>query len=360
MLLFALSELLVSKGIGTYDYYYYYSAFELFERGLNPYDNPSQNTVLHSLEGQHKPNYVNMLYPPWMLVVMAPFLSLPEHLGAAFWLTCNILLLPAILVWSTSIYRPERPPSPTELLLMIFAPALEALRWGQLGLLTCGSFVLSLVMIRAKRYHLAGLFLLIAAIKPHLFFLAILFLCIKEWRIGIGLALSALVALLFCEAICPGIAFFWVEGVTTVKEHSEAQINTVLADQVRRFILFSRGELVTWPKYLFPFIAILGTIVWSVKKRQSAELEETIPYLLTLSLLFAPYGWFHDQTTLLLVHVALATYGIKGKRALILVVSGQVFLLLATHLYFHAQHQLVWFPLLYLVLWHYKSKPHAT
>jgi len=347
--------LLIQKGLGSYDLLYVYSGYQVFWSGLNPYDVSLATEALRSITETGGPPEVLFVYPPWILVILSPLLGAPFSVAGMVWMLINLSFPLLILSCVKKTFLPDQELEPQDLALALFFPAFEVVAWGQLGTFVTAGFACAIYSISRNNHFGAALGLLVASIKPHLFFLPALYLLwwgVKNRQTGfikyytILLASSCLIA----EFISPGIILNWLNGFGEVGQHSQHFENAVLAELVKDLIFRYTGEFTAWPSVFFPLFSALALLTWLVVRKPQHEFVHVVPVLLAVSLMFSPYGWFHDQTTLLILQCYLA-FQVGGKRIVALLVAIQCCLGVYRLVFATSQFNFFFFPILMFALW---------
>ena len=366
-----------NKAFGAYDFYYYHFPFQVFSSGKNPYNPSDLDTFLDEVSFADDYKRV-FLYPPWLLVLLGPLLSLGYPLSAKLWVLLNVafLFLSSLAVWKCSA-RSRGTALPLLAATLLFLPSYEALRWGQLGLfLSLGISICYWGLVERKDL-LVSLALPIIALKPHLFFLLLpllLWFIIREGRSLIVLFSSALLALMIVVLECklPGITLSWLQsylspGDAAAGGHALAHKNAVFADAIRGAWQALTGHLPSWPTVAVPALALIGLFLYLCSKdAKERGIEELFTVVLCLSLFCAPYGWFYDHSSLLLVQIiplaryfALDSSERPGIKIPLLFFASYLLVFALQYFAFDDQGDYFFFPILMLTLYHIAMKTLA-
>src|SRR5260370_25913272 len=172
-------------GLYLQDFVEYWAAGHLNASGQNPY-NPE---LMAKVEREVRPYLVQevmMWNPPWTLTLVMPLGLLACHWAHLIWL---ILSLTILLVGSDFLWRfyggIPRYRGISWFIALSFTPTLLVLEMGQITPLILLGLIGFLFFERNGRYSLAGACLALAAIKPHLIYLAgfaILFWTVERRR----------------------------------------------------------------------------------------------------------------------------------------------------------------------------------
>lgn len=350
---------------GTLDFIQYWSAWQLLQQDLNPYDGSTMHTLQVAL-GQQTDKTIMMWNPPWAVIILAPVLSLPFENSATLWLLIQVWCLSGIAILAPRALG-CRPPSllTSAVATIVFYPIVDCLSFGQLGIALTFALVLFLLFQRAGRFFLAGLSLIPLTLKPHLFFLfavpAVLWLYQMPTAhrrrfllafVGGFFIVSASTAVLFPQSY----EWWWVAvggrpsapGAVSMQDWQ----TTTLATAVRSMLLTLTGTLPLWPLWTIPALAFSGTILFFSLTKTKPVWEKITPALLCLSLTTTWYGWLHDQPLLVLCQIVIVCDALTNPkrattRSLLLILCGIQLAAIVTP--FQSQHHYVWLPLALLV-----------
>jgi hypothetical protein len=196
----ATPELVARTGLikGT-DFLHFYTLGTLGRehRGDLLYDIPAQSALLQRLVPEAR-NYVYVpLYGPQVSLIFAPLARLPYLQALTAWWGLNAFLYAVCcyLLW-------RRCPNLagygwTVLILALAFPGIsQLLVWGQTSGLALLFFTLAYLALSARHDFLAGLAIGCLIFKPQLGLVAaVVFLCVKNWKVVTGAILSAMLQL---------------------------------------------------------------------------------------------------------------------------------------------------------------------
>lgn len=161
---------------GGVDFRGYYAAGTLVVRGGNPYDYAQLAPVLNELTGS--PGNNPYFYPPWYCLFFVPLSIIPYQTARALWLLINLVLfylsleyLRVALEWKVDGWRRWG-----AFLSAVVMFAAHCLHSEQAGILLLFGLALALRAIKQDRPALVGLGLVIAATKPQVTVLTVVFL----------------------------------------------------------------------------------------------------------------------------------------------------------------------------------------
>jgi Glycosyltransferase family 87 len=349
-----------SAPAGTVDYLAYWRAFQAVKRGLNPYDPASLRQVQDlTLSFGETQQYWN---PPWMLVLMAPVLSLPFKLSALLWMYLSILFLCAasLLVWKSqnggrnSLY-------PCLIAGLCFYPLWETLFWGQIGALVTLGVAGFLWAVRNKRDILAGVFLIPVSLKPHLlylFLLAVGFWVVAERRYralaSFAAGIGILCGLLWIRS--PSLFENWLKNSSRSWKHIEGFRSANFVGFARALMVDFTGRAPVWLILLIPAATAAGFVVW-LAFRKRIEWENDLAPILCASVVTAPYGWLHDHLVLSIIQTMAVAWAFEkmdsvALRTMVCLDWGAFqALVLGLSFSFMPFFQFFWFPMGVLLLW---------
>lgn len=358
------------KAVGITDFSAYYCAYIVFAKGHNPYNANLLQDECAKLEQATTTFKLSFMYPPWLLPILSPVLSLDFRLSAAVWYICNCLFLVAsgVLIWKTVAPNRKLDPFLCGASSIIFPPAFECLEWGQISLLLSFAFALFLWAFKNRRDYLVGIAIVLLLMKFHLFLVLLPFVLFeilkqKRYRILFSTATLLFTFCLICELQSPGITLQWLYSITTTNIHGThsrtSSISGILGHLSNSDYIFKITPLIG----LFLAFYIFRKPTPNNPQPHSSRLDISYTYisLAAMSLIFAPYAWFHDFSTLQAIQVAaVANSNLapdKSIRHILLpFILLQLFTTTCSILLFTSQHQLSWYPFAMLYLWNHLCK----
>jgi hypothetical protein len=294
--------------IGTIDFIQYWSSRQLLVRGENPYD-PDLLYAVERAQGLPDPVPIMMWNPPWLVMLLSPALSFDFLTSCAVWLGVSIVLMGVAGILAARTYVPGVRPAPMVVAAMfLFEPHLSSIRFGQLGILYAVCVAAFLFGARRNDPMTMGLSLVPLTVKPHLFYLAFVFLAYwilvdRKWKVVLWAAIGFAVLLAATELSYPHAIARWLEALTTQPPMHWA-VGTLVG--VVRTVIFSlTGEVVQWPLAVIPGLTVAGFVAWLAIVRPDPDVVWRLPAVLGLSLFTAPYGWLFDQAQLVVIQVGL-------------------------------------------------------
>ena len=292
------------------DFVEYYSAAEVFAAGGDPYDGAQLLPVQRRITGNAElEKSVSLWTPPYTLVLYAPFALLSFQTAHFAWLMTQTLMMALSVELIVRISNlSTRWKRVATLLSLGFCPLFWNLHFGQnTGFLLWG--LAGFLHFRPTRPMLAGCFPALTAIKPHLLAVFGVLLLWDAWtRDGRRALFGGLAVLaassLFALAVQPEIFRWFVEALrrpTTPETVRLADWQVpLLSYQFRHAVDPDRF----WLQFLPLGIACLAAIAWFWKR--NIDWSDSLPWVVLLSCLVAPYGgWIFDLTVLALPVIAI-------------------------------------------------------
>jgi hypothetical protein len=293
-------------GLYLQDFVEYWSAGHLNASGQNPYD----PALMGDLEREVRPGLgdpVMMWNPPWTLTLTMPLGVLPCHWAHLVWLILSlwILLVGADFLWGYYGGNP-RYRGISWFIALCFTPTMLVLEMGQITPLILLGLLGFLFFERQGRDGIAGAFLALVAIKPHLVYLvglAVLAWVVDQRRYSVLLgAVSALiVATAIPFAFNPQVFHQYVEALTNRPPEN------FYSPTIGTFLRLLLGP----EKFRLQFVSVilgLGWFAWYwLRHRVDWRWSEHLPVLLLASYLTASYGaWPFDYVVMLIPLIVMA------------------------------------------------------
>jgi len=279
------------------DFVAYWSAASRIVHGQNPY------AIGPVLELERAVGFTGsapliMRNPPWTLSIIAPLGFFTFVTAQRIWLIAAFFEILVSLKWLWDVYRvPGQSGFLTSVAIAAFSPIAVAITIGQISPLVLLGIAGFLRFEQKRRLGLAGVFLVLAALKPHLVFLLwatlLLFsLCRRSAKtlgmFALTVGIGSFIAVLFDRSIFTEyVNFMTREGVVQ-------EVTPTLGGALRLWLR-------TYAVQFVPAMLALGWLLYyaSRKIRQSKwSWKEQTPLLLMVSLLTTPYAWFFDQVLL--------------------------------------------------------------
>jgi len=283
-----------TNSAGKRDFIEYWAAGQQLIHGANPYDGaailPLQRGA--GLEGNHPQVSFS---PPVAFFLALPLGFVGANTGLVLWLLILLACLVASirLIWAMHGHPANR----LHLLGYCFAPLMECLMAGQLGIFLLIGIVLFLYFYKTRPF-LAGAALLPCALKPHLFlpFAVVLLLWIvsrKTYRILAGFTVTLLAS---CALTLYFDVHVWSQYAQMMRTNGalDAWVPTLSAT----FRLLVNSHWV-WLQFL-PEAVGCGWALWYFWSRRAHwDWMDQGLLVLLVSAACTPYAWFTDESMLL-------------------------------------------------------------
>lgn len=290
LLSIALLSTVFYKKATDLDFIGYWTSARLLRQHANPYSRAAILHTEHNAGGENSVPIV-MRNPPWALFLVAPlgFFSLP--FAAFLW------LLGMIVAAVASIRLLAAGSKPPPVAAYLFAPILYCAMSGQTPLFILLGIALFLYF-HDRRPWLAGLALILAAVKPHLFLLfwpVLLLDCLTRRRFRLlggavaGLAIATAIALAFDHRVLADYL------ASMRSEHMELHYMNNLPCTLR-FLFPSRPA---WVQAVPAAVALPWACWYYWRRRAAWNWMDQGAFLLCISVLVSPYSWPCDQVLFL-------------------------------------------------------------
>jgi hypothetical protein len=281
------------------DYFGYWSCGRVFLAGGNCYKEESVYPVQHN-QGRLEKDTLISWNPPWMYVLMLPFLALPFMLGRILW----FMLTGLALAWAADYFWISyggsiRVRYISWLSILFFVPSAVSLNLGQITPLLLVGIAGFLWFTRRRQDWLAGISLLIMSIKPQVIWLFAFFLVLwiwqeRRWKILAGAVASLAVIIVISLLINPSSYSFYLNEIRA--GYGPHIWETPVPTTALR-MLFPEHEVLL--RYFLPIVGlIIGSLLW-VRWRKHFDWQQHLTPILIISVLTSPYGFTHDLIVLL-------------------------------------------------------------
>jgi hypothetical protein len=294
------------------DFGEYWSAGHLLVIHKTPYSIPDMYQMQRTLGwGERVPDM--FLAPPWVLGLVAPLGLLSSYsLGWLVWVTILIALVALSSRLLMDLYFDEvKIPEISDttfhrcLFAFTFYPVLLCLKFAQLSPIVLLGVTGFLYFDRKRRPVLAGLFLSLTLIKPHLLYLVWIAVALRSYQ-------QRQVKTLLSSATV--LAAFTAIGLSL--DHQAFRHYWELASGPYPHIILSGalgivrrvfdGRDTYWLQAVPPLAGAIWFATYWRRHRNDWLWIDRMPALVTASVLTTAYGWTHDQTLLMVPIIALA------------------------------------------------------
>jgi hypothetical protein len=310
-LIIMFAVLSVGNGVNHGDFIQYWAAGQQLAHRANPYD-PTALLRLEQAVGQKDNTPLVTFSPPVILFLVWPLGFLSPKAAVIVWLLLLLVSLSVSLriLWILNGRREDH----LELCGYLFAPALACFLSGQLGIFLLLGIVLFLYLYESSPYF-AGAALLPCTFKPHLFlpFGIVLLLWLincKAYRILVGF--SAILVL-----VCAFPLFF---DVHVWSQYAQMMSTTGVLHRFLPTLSVAFRSLIDWEAVWLQFIPEVTACIWALwyfwKQGTRWNWMNQGLFVLLISALCTPYGWFVDETVLLPAVLAGVYRAVGSRRSL--------------------------------------------
>jgi hypothetical protein len=289
-----LRELRNEGKIPLNDFIEYWSASKAFIQRQNPYSSSVLLEIQKAAGGtQREP--LMMWNPPWTLPLLLPFSAMSYWTGRGLWYLFNLVMIFMIADWYWRLYKGRSSRRwMSWLAVLFFVPAGTALFLGQISPLLLAGLSGFLWALEKKRPGIAGAFLLLLAVKPHVLYLFWVFLLFwifreRKWIVLFGgvtaVALSSLLALLINTSVFPD---FW----HSINSPSGPMIWQTPTWGIALHLMFP--GLSKWIQFVPSVLGILAACLLWCTWRQDFDWKRYLPPILLLSIVTGSFTWPFD------------------------------------------------------------------
>jgi hypothetical protein len=289
-----------------------------------------------------------MRNPPWALFLAVPLAFGNPVNGLLLWTIAAVACIVGFI-------RLTNVPSEDRVFAFLFAPALCAFCTGQSSPFLLLGFSLFLRYYQ-RRPFLAGVSLLLMAIKPHLFlvfWMVLLVDCIYRRRFLVFLGGLSALAAGTAFAMCLD-AHIWQHYFAMLRA---ATLDTEFFPTMSMLFRLFVHSSATWLLFVPSALALLWGIWYYTHNRSVWDWRVHGMLLMLVTVLVSPYGWFSDEIVLLPSLAFAVTFPNKRKhslRVLVAINSVALLVLLAAHATLTSGGY-VWTPLAWLTWFLYAT-----
>jgi len=276
------------------DFAFYWTAARLVLEGRNPYSPGETVNFQNRLSFAGKGPLV-MLNPPWVLPLIVPFGLFSFSAGKSVWFVIDIVLVFISVHWLWDLYGKDQSRWIGWLVTVTFLPVAVVLAIGQIGPLILFGLAGYLRFEARRNDCMAGAFLFLTALKPHLVFLLwiALLLCAqyqRRWK-PLAALLATLTGASFVAVLLDHKAFQQYLGLFG-EQRIAFQESPTLGGLLRHISGMPAMQFLPLGVAAFWFVAY-----W-IRWRSKWEWRDRLPSLLLVSIVATSYAWFFDQIVL--------------------------------------------------------------
>lgn len=300
-----ISGLVTVPGLLADDYVEYWAAGRLNLTGGNPY---AADQLLPLERGAGRTTEVLMMWnPPWTLALAMPLSLFGYPISRLLWLGLSIITILISANWTWALFgETTRRRWLAWALAFAFFPTIIVLRMGQIGPALLLGVVGFLHFEHKKRYWLAGAFLALLAIKPHLLYLVCLAILVwslgrrQRWAILGGVAVVVLSTTAAAMLANPQVINQYLDA--TRADSPLVWINPTLGSLLRLLL----GPEKVWLQFAPMVVGVAWLALYGMRHRSAWLWADRISLLLLVCVLTAPFGWPFDQVVLIPVVLNVA------------------------------------------------------
>lgn len=297
------------------DFAAYWPVGRLLLTGQNPYDAGAIEALQHSVGDTLGGDSV-VRYPPWALPLLLPFAASPYVPGWFLWIVLQVLLVGVSSVWLWHMLGGRGRPAIPLGVAFGFPAGLFAALGGQIGgvlLIVVSAFLWAIL----RRHDLvAGIFLGVLTMKPHLFIplgIVVVLWSVRDrrWHVLVGAFLTVLVGSVLAVLFRPGIFADYQELLVAPGTSWQRALAVGTAASTA---MGGRAPWLQWVPAVLIGALVIG--LW-VRFREIFDWRRNLPLVLVLGLLAAPYLLIHDLVLLIpaLLTMALCVHDWESARS---------------------------------------------
>jgi Glycosyltransferase family 87 len=296
------------------DFVAYWAAGRVWSAGGNPYD-PDAILPIQQLANWQESVPYRVWYPPWFIPLLAPLGLMPYMLGRFLWflLTFAALLLSSLWLWQMfgGDYRRRYAAA---LVALTFWPTVIGWKTGQISAFILLGVVGFLRYVELRRDLLAGTYLALACLKPHLIYLFLMATALwsvveRRWKILAAAATCLIGSVVIASAVRPSIV---ADFVSVALHDPPMQAVSTLGMALRLGV--ERATATDF--YLLLWVPSLCGLVWFVTRWRGIRdggWRRRAPILLLVSVCTAPWAWIYDQVVLLVAVMQVTLLVLNGQ-----------------------------------------------
>ncbi len=281
------------------DFHCFWAAGRLVADGVDPYD-PLRYQAMVAGGGPITERTIiecgaRFPFPPWTVLLLAPFGALPLPLAATLWTALFIAATALGLAWSWSLAGGGRRRLAMFLVLVLSSePFLLALQNAQFGALSLALFSGGLVLMRQHRDLSAGAVLAALAIKPQIVLVSLPATLVRAGIRGrggvmIGAIVAAVVGTVVSILVLPG-------SIPVLAGYASRSVGVA----VPLASLWDLGAALGLPLLAPIAIVVLGLVVFTLLVGRAVDDATFAGIAVAFSLALTPYAWSYDYVLLAL------------------------------------------------------------
>ncbi len=252
--------------------------------------------------------------PPWLLALLLPYTAVSFERATWLWLLTNIAIVftGSVLVWKTLSVQDssQRWSHLAPFVGLLFLPTMITLLMGQVNTLVFLGLAAFLFFANRDQLFIAGLFLVLTLVKPHLVYLTlpVIFLHMlwtrRDYRVLTGLIVAIVTLTTVVFVLRPSFLTDYTQAV------SQGNLLAWETPTLGGVLAFSFGW--QWAKLMGIIILPLTIWLWW-RYRDKFELSIWVQGTVLISVITAPFGWGYDVIVLLLPLLQIVIWITEGR-----------------------------------------------
>ncbi len=290
---------------GSDDYMEYYSAGQLNLKGLNPYSPDTK---------------APMWNPPWTLTLVMPMGLLPYLPSRILWLFIHVAVTFISATWAWSyLDGPADKRWIAWIAAFTFGPVLQAFKMGQIVPFLMLGVTGFLYFAQKGKFWLAGAFLALLALKPHMLYLFLVTVGIwsiykRHWPVLISAIVTVILSTVIAALFNPEVIsqYIYVSIHYPPQQYATATIGGALR--------LAFGIDYFWLQFVPSVFGIIWLLYYLWQKRLDVLGIEPISIILLVSAVTSSYGWTFDLPILIVPMLLALIWSLQTSLSIKLIV----------------------------------------
>jgi Glycosyltransferase family 87 len=281
------------------DFHCFWSAGRLVAEGADPYDPQLYQTMVAGGGPITERTIIEcgtrFPFPPWTVLLLAPFGAMPLPLAATLWTALFLGATGLGLAWSWSLAGGGRPRLLIFLVLVLSSePFLLALQNAQFGPLSLVLFSGGLILMRQGRDLGAGAALAALAIKPQIVLISLPAVLV---RAGLGRRGGVIAGAVAAAAVGSIVSILLLpSSIAVLAGYASRSVGVT----VPLASLWDLGASLDAPLLAPIAIVLLGLLLFALVRGRAVDDATLAGIAVAFSLAVTPYAWSYDYVLLAL------------------------------------------------------------
>jgi hypothetical protein len=360
------------------DFIQFQSAHVALSSGINPYIPEVTLKIQQNIfADSNKINIALMMWTlPWILPLLCPlgFSNITEYSILQWSIWGAFLVIASVYILfsdeNSTLYSKHHKIF-AFIAVCLGAPLLDAFKLHQSTPIFLLSLSLFYISLRHHKHLFCGLCMSIWIIKPHLFLLVVLNLLLNFRKLSsfaitiIGAIIGIITLLILSELNYPGGTMMWLDTLQFSEHYHDSTISRINWKGANLF-----GFLRDIFDSTHPILLILpSVIIWvlfiylRVRTKLISDNILNLAWIIPLSILSAPYGWFYDYSLCLVsIFLTFKVASIANRLTLVVSLTLAYNILVGCYYLYAArmQHQMWWYPVGCLVIYLIATSQYPT